>query len=134
MTNADHPLQREVRRTILLVDDDERIRQNLALLLRWAGDWEVVGEAPDGDGALRLAATLQPAIVLLDRWLADGDGLSIVPRLCALARPPLVVMLSGEVDPALKRQALALGAADWLEKTTPPLSLLETLRELSFAS
>jgi DNA-binding NarL/FixJ family response regulator len=118
-------------RTILLVDDDERIRHNLALLLRWSGGWMVVGEASDGAGALRLAGELRPAVVLLDRWLADGDGLGVVPRLRALAQPPLVVMLSAEVDSALQRQALALGAAGWLEKTTPPLTLLQVLGELT---
>jgi CheY-like chemotaxis protein len=118
-------------RTILLVDDDDRIRHNLALLLRWSGGWVVVGEAPDGVSALRLAGELRPAVVLLDRWLADGDGLGVVPRLRALAQPPLVVMLSAEVDPALQRQALALGAVGWLEKTTPPLILLQMLSEIT---
>jgi DNA-binding NarL/FixJ family response regulator len=72
------------RHTILLVDDDARVRQNMALLLRWAGDWEVVGEAEDGDGALALAAARRPDLVLLDRWLADGDSLQLLPRLRAL--------------------------------------------------
>jgi DNA-binding NarL/FixJ family response regulator len=118
------------RPTVLLVDDDERIRRTLTLLLRWSGDWEVVGAAPDGVAAVELAADRQPDLVLLDRWLGDGDGLCVVPRLRALARPPLVVMLSAEVDPVVHQQALELGAAGCLEKTMPPLELLRALREL----
>src|SRR5262245_37578302 len=101
------------RRSILLVDDDRNVRQTLTILLRWAGDWEVVGEAADGERALALAAAHSPDIVLLDRWLEDGDGLGLVPRLCALARPPLVVMLTAEPDMMVQRQAVAQGIAIW---------------------
>lgn len=120
------------RRTVLLVDDDDRIRQTLTLLLRWAGDWEVVGEAADGASALDLAAARRPDLVLLDRWLADGDGLGVIPRLRALARPPLIVILTADPDAAIMRHALALGAAAWLAKTTSPLDLLQALRALPF--
>jgi DNA-binding NarL/FixJ family response regulator len=122
------PAGRPARRTILLVDDDARIRQTLTLLLRWSGDWEVVGEAADGGVALDLATARRPDLVLLDRWLADGDGLGVIPRLRALVPPPLVVMLTADNDVAIQRQALALGAAGWLEKTTSPLDLLQLLR------
>jgi DNA-binding NarL/FixJ family response regulator len=118
------------RRTILLVDDDARVRQNMALLLRWAGDWEVVGEAEDGDGALRLALARRPNLVLLDRWLADGDSLQLLPRLRALDPSLRVAILTA--DPAVvdQAQALAPGAAICLDKMTPPLELLAALRAL----
>lgn len=127
------PAGPRTRRTILLVDDDARIRQTLTLLLRWAGDWDVVGEAAAGALALDLAAVRHPDLVLLDRWLADGDGLGVIPRLRAIVPPPLVVMLSGDGDAAIRRQALALGAAGWLEKTTSPLDLLQLLRGFAAA-
>ena len=120
--------QPAARRSILLVDDDRNVRQTLTMLLRWAGDWEVVGEAADGERALALAAAHSPDVVLLDRWLEDGDGLRMVPRLCALARPPLVVMLTAEPDMTAQQQALAQGVAIWLDKLTPPLELLSVLR------
>jgi DNA-binding NarL/FixJ family response regulator len=116
------------RHTILLVDNDARVRQNLTLLLRWAGDWDVVGEAEDGDGALALAAAQRPELVLLDRWLADGDGLLLLPQLQALDPPPRVIILTA--DPAVVAPALAPGAAICLDKMTPPLELLEALRGL----
>ena len=118
------------RRSILLVDDDARVRQNMALLLRWAGDWEVVGEAEDGDGALRLALARRPNLVLLDRWLADGDSLQLLPRLRALDPSLRVAILTA--DPAVvdQAQAFAPGAAICLDKMTPPLELLAALRAL----
>jgi DNA-binding NarL/FixJ family response regulator len=119
-----------VRHTILLVDDDARVRQNLALLLRWAGDWEVVGEAEDGGGALALAATRRPDLVLLDRWLADGDSLQLLPRLRALDSSLRIAILTADPTTVDQAQALAPGVAICLDKMTPPLELLATLRAL----
>jgi DNA-binding NarL/FixJ family response regulator len=124
----DSPQPATAQHTILLVDDDARVRQNLMLLLRWAGDWEVVGEAEDSDGALSLALARRPDLVLLDRWLADGDGLRLLSRLRALDPPPRIAILTA--DSAVVDQALAPGAAICLDKMTPPLELLEALRAL----
>jgi DNA-binding NarL/FixJ family response regulator len=124
---SDHPqLTAGARHTILLVDDDARVRRNMTLLLRWAGDWEVVGEAEDGNGALALAAARRPDLVLLDRWLADGDSLRLLPQLRALDSAPRVAILTA--DPEAVDQAT--GAAICLDKMTPPLELLAALRGL----
>src|SRR5262245_38159043 len=115
-TMSDHPRPTaDARHTILLVDDDARVRQNMTLLLRWAGDWEVVGEAEDSSGALALAAAQRPDLVLLDRWLTDGDGLQLLPQLRALDSSPRVAILTA--DPAVVDQAYALapGAAICLD-------------------
>jgi DNA-binding NarL/FixJ family response regulator len=116
------------RHTVLLVDDDARVRQNMTLLLRWAGDWEVVGEAEDGDSAMALAAARRPDLVLLDRWLADSDGLKLLPQLRALDPSPRVAILTA--DSTVVDQALAPGVAIFLDKMTPPLELLAALRTL----
>jgi DNA-binding NarL/FixJ family response regulator len=116
------------RHTVLLVDDDARVRQHMALLLRWAGDWEVVGEAEDGDSALTLAAAQHPDLVLLDRWLANSDSLKLLPQLRALEPSPRVAILTA--DPTVVDQALVPGTAIYLDKMTPPLELLAALRTL----
>ena len=118
------------RHTILLVDDDARVRHHLNLLLRWAGDWDVVGEASDGASTLDLAAALLPELVLLDRWLADGDGLRLLPGLLALRPPPLIAILTGDASAAAAAQAIAPDATTCLDKMTPPLDLLQALRGL----
>jgi DNA-binding NarL/FixJ family response regulator len=127
----DHPQPATAARyTILLVDDDARVRQNMALLLRWAGSWEVVGEAADGDSALALAASRRPDLVLLDRWLADGDSLQLLPRLRALDSSLRIAILTADPLAGEQAQTLASGAAICLDKLTPPLELLATLRAL----
>jgi DNA-binding NarL/FixJ family response regulator len=131
----DHPqTTRPVRRSILLVDDDPRVRSSLALLLRWSGDWEVVGEAENGAAALDLAAAHQPNLILLDLSMPDGDGLSLLPRLCALFPRTLVVMLTAEPAELIHEQALTLGAAGYLSKMMPPDDLLAALRAMISAS
>ena len=118
------------RHTILLVDDDARVRYNLSLLLRWAGDWDVVGEAGDSAGALDLAGALHPKLILLDRWLADGDSLRLIPLLCALQPAPHVVILSGDTSAIEQMRLLSPCAATYIDKMTPPLALLEQLRNV----
>ena len=127
----DHPQPTaNARHTILLVDDDARVRQNMTLLLRWAGDWEVIGEAEDGDGALKIAASRRPDLVLLDRWLADGDSLRLLARLRALDSAPRIALLTADPCAADQAQTIAPGAAICLDKMTPPLELLAALRAL----
>jgi DNA-binding NarL/FixJ family response regulator len=118
------------RHTIVLVDDDARVRQNMTLLLRWAGDWEVVGEAEDSSSALALARARRPQLVLLDRWLIDGDSLPLLARLGALDPPPRVAILTADFTFLEQAKAAAPGAALCLDKMTPPLELLAALRAL----
>jgi two-component system response regulator EvgA len=122
------------RRSVLLVDDNARVRATLAMLLRWSRGWEVVGEAEDGATACALAAARRPDLVLLDLSLPDGDGLSLLPRLRALDPPPRVVLLTGEPADLMRERALALGAAGYLEKTMPPDELLAKLDALVVAA
>jgi CheY-like chemotaxis protein len=67
-------------KTVLIVDDEDRFRR-LARLLLESGGYAVVGEAPDGDSALREARKLDPDVVLLDVHLPDCTGFELAPRL-----------------------------------------------------
>ena len=66
--------------SILIVDDDQRFRGIARCLLESEG-FEVVGEAQDGETALRAARELEPDVVLLDIQLPDIDGLEVAERL-----------------------------------------------------
>jgi DNA-binding NarL/FixJ family response regulator len=121
------------RRTVLIVDDTEYVRRSFGILLRWHGAFDVVGEAASAAEALALAAALHPEIVLLDRWVADGDSLAVVPALRALAPPPQVVLISAASDDAARREAVRLGVALCLDKTTPPEDICAALAQLPLA-
>jgi DNA-binding NarL/FixJ family response regulator len=82
-----------VRPSVLIVDDHRRFRASARALLESAG-FDVVGEAADGEGALREVATLRPGLVLLDIQLPDRDGFAVAEALAAAPSPPDVILIS----------------------------------------
>jgi DNA-binding NarL/FixJ family response regulator len=84
-------------KTVLIVDDYEPFRASARGLLH-GGEFDVVGEAADGRGALRLADELHPEIVLLDVHMTDLDGFEVAKRLAELESPPVVVLTSSRDD------------------------------------
>jgi len=84
-------------KTVLVVDDYRPFRESARGLLE-SGDFEVIGEAEDGNGALRLAEELRPDVVLLDVHMPDLDGFEVARRLAQLESPPTVVLTSSRDD------------------------------------
>jgi DNA-binding NarL/FixJ family response regulator len=82
-----------VRPTVLIVDDHEGFRTSARALLE-ADGFDVVGESPDGGGALRAVSELRPQVVLLDIQLPDMDGFAVATRLAETSDPPAVILIS----------------------------------------
>ena len=78
---------------MLIVDDHPDFRASARALLEAEG-FEIVGEAADGEEALRVVAETAPAIVLLDIHLGELDGLTVAELICADPDPPAVVLIS----------------------------------------
>ncbi|WP_449220698.1 response regulator [Tistrella mobilis] len=98
---------------ILVVDDEPQIRRFLKIALGAAG-FEVV-EAATGDEAVRAAATLAPAMIVLDLGLPDLDGTEVIGRIRDWSNVPILV-LSVRADEAGKVGALDRGADDYVTK------------------
>lgn len=118
------------RRTVLLVDDDERVLQLLAKLLQWSGEWEIVGTTTNPTEGLQQVATSQPDFVFLDLWMPNMNGLDLLPQLLALSPPPRVVVITADQSGHIREQAMALGASAYLDKLMPPDDLLAELRKV----
>lgn len=105
--------------TVLLVDDHELIRYGLRRAFDRAEDFEVVGEAGTVAQALRLQATLQPDVVVIDVMLPDGNGHDLTKELRS-QRPDvgLVVLTINPGDEELFR-ALESGASAFITKDAP---------------
>ena len=78
---------------VLIVDDHELFRHAARRVLLASG-FDVVPDAVDGAGAIRLAAELVPDVVLLDIQLPDVDGFQVARELARGPRPPMVVLVS----------------------------------------
>jgi len=112
---------------ILVIDDEPQIHRFLGPALTAAG-YEPV-RADDAAAGLRIAASQNPAAIVLDLGLPDQDGQAVIPRLRAFRQAPIIV-LSARDREAEKITALDSGADDYVEK---PFALGEFLARLRAA-
>jgi DNA-binding NarL/FixJ family response regulator len=111
---------------VLIVDDHPMVREGVRSMLEPAGV-QIAGEAGTGEDALRMAAALEPDVVLLDLELPDLDGLAVLRRLKAFERPIAVLVVTMHDDPALVRRAVEGGAAGYVLKGVGRGELLSAL-------
>ena len=84
---------RAVACSVLIVDDHPGFRAQARVLLVAAG-YEVVGEAIDGESAVRQTRDLSPDVVLLDVQLPDGTGFEVMRLIAGETDPPAIVLIS----------------------------------------
>ena len=113
---------------VLLVDDQALFREGLRTLLSIQPDLQVVGEAADGEAALRLAPTLRPAVVLMDLRMPVLGGVAATRRLHAEHPDCRVIVLTTFDDDEAVFEGLRAGAVGYLLKDTPSEKLGEAIR------
>ncbi|MBI2880675.1 MAG: UDP-3-O-[3-hydroxymyristoyl] N-acetylglucosamine deacetylase [Candidatus Tectomicrobia bacterium] len=113
---------------ILIVDDEESIRQSLEGILRDEGF--TTSQAADGDEALEILRREAPDVVLLDVWLPGLNGIQALQAARKLRGDLEVIMMSGHANIETAVKATKLGAFDFVEK---PLSLEQVVRTVNLA-
>jgi len=116
---------------IALVEDDEKIRSNLIMLLEEAKGFRCVGAYPDAETALKDMSYKSPEIVLMDINLPGMNGIECTYNLKAKMPKLQIVMLTVYEDTGRIFQALQAGAVGYLLKLTKPEEILTALNEVS---
>ncbi len=117
--------------TVLLADDHHLVRRGFRRLLEDDPDLVVVGEASDGEEAVRLAASLAPRVVVMDCALPGTSGLVATRRILAAQPDVAVLMLSMHAEPTLVSQALAAGARGYVLKNALDLDLASAVKTVA---
>jgi DNA-binding NarL/FixJ family response regulator len=112
---------------ILIVDDHEVVREGLRSILETDPDFELVGEAADGGEAIRLAAELEPDIVLMDLSMPGIGGIEAIEQIKALALPLEIVILTTYDDDDLIVRGLRAGARGYLLKDAGRKALFDSI-------
>jgi pilus assembly protein CpaE len=112
---------------IMIVDDVVESQKNLARLLSFENDMEVIGFASTGSEALDEAKKIQPHVILMDINMPDMDGIQAT-EIITKSVPCSVVMISVQSDRDYMRRAMQAGAVDFLAKPPSAEELYATVR------
>ncbi len=114
--------------SILIIDDHKLLLSGLTLLLNSEEDFEVVGQADNGDDGLELATALQPQVILLDITLSNRSGLDILPDLLNVTPESRVIMLTMHNDYRYLEEAMNKGAKGFVLKKGIDVDLIYAIR------
>ena len=121
----------EKKITVLLVDDHSLVRRGFRRMLEDEQDLEVVGEAGDGEEAIRLAKQLQPQVVVMDCALPGVNGLQATRQIMEDSPNIAVLMLSMHTESTWVRQAIESGAKGYVLKNALDLELGSAIRKVA---
>jgi len=121
----------EKKITVLLVDDHSLVRRGFRRMLEDEKDMHVVGEAGDGETAVKLAKELHPQVVLMDCALPGMNGLQATREIMEGSPEAKVLMLSMHSESTWVRQAVEAGAKGYMLKNALDLELGSAIRKVA---
>lgn len=115
---------------VLIVDDHPVFRQGLRDVFRSESDFNIVGEGADGNEALKLVASLNPDVVLMDINLPGMNGLQVTRQIKAAHHRASVIMLTAYDDAEQAMHAFKAGALAYCPKDVMPQKLIEVIHQV----
>jgi DNA-binding NarL/FixJ family response regulator len=116
---------------LLLVEDHPVVAMALDSAFETVTDLELIGTVPLIEEAVTVVARDRPDVVLLDRYLPDGDGIEAIGRLRAACQDSRVLVFTGDADQAVVERVMAAGGAGLLLKAGLLEDLLNTIRRVA---
>jgi NarL family two-component system response regulator LiaR len=113
---------------VALVDDHDVVRRGLSVVLRAFDDLELVGEASNGEEAIRMCGETHPEVILMDLIMPEMDGVSATRAIRQKYPQIQVVALTSFKDEELVHAALQAGAIGYLLKNASIDELADTIR------
>lgn len=115
------------KKRILIVDDHFVVREGLKLIFETEEDYEVVGEAEDGEKALMLVDEVKPDVILMDLSMPKMSGLEVIKKLNERNNLIPIIILTTYNEDNLIKEGLSLGAKGYLLKDTTREELIRTV-------
>ena len=116
---------------VMLVDDHELMRDGLREALERSGEFEVIGEAADGDSAVREAVALKPDVIIMDVIMPVKDGIEACREIINILPDTRVLMFTASPAEDAVVESFAAGATGYLEKYSGKEHLLRTARDVA---
>lgn len=116
---------------ILVVEDQNVVREGIVTILSFQPDMEVTGEAGNGIQAVELARKTRPDVVLLDMVMPCQNGLTTIPKLKAIYPDVKILVLTSFAESDLAYQAIKAGALGYMLKDITRAQLLFSIREVA---
>jgi NarL family two-component system response regulator LiaR len=113
---------------VIIVDEQDQVRNGLAVLLEAFEDLVLVGTAANGEEAIQLCDRIEPDVVLMDLFMAKSDGITITRTLRQRHPQIQVVALIGFSDEEMLKEVLKAGAAGYVSKNASIDRIAETIR------
>jgi DNA-binding NarL/FixJ family response regulator len=118
-----------MRTRFLIVDDSELVRKSLRTVLQANPEWEICGEAADGEKGIELFKELHPNIVILDFQMPGINGIEAARRMSEIAPAVPIVLFTQHASTDLEKHAREVGIRSVVSKTNafPMVGMIEAL-------
>ena len=116
---------------VLLVDDHEIMRDGLREVLQRSGAFDVVGEAGDGETAVRVAQSTKPDVVIMDVMMPVKSGIDACRDITETLPSTRVLILTASSEEDAVMEALTAGAVGYLQKYSGKRDLLRTVKDVA---
>lgn len=113
---------------VLLAEDHETVREGIKLLINSQNDMQVVGEAGNGNAAIKMAQELQPDIAVMDISMPQLNGLKAAKKLKQCCPDIKLLTLTRHTDDGYLQQLIQAGANGYVLKQSAPAELIRAIR------